>query len=264
MNLPVLVEERRNLFSEPHFSHSRLAKYLTCPEQYRLHYLEGLRPRFPSASLVFGQLLHQALAVLLTGKGDPIAHFEASWRAVKETTLTYRARDSWERCAETGERLLQRFVAEELPKLGTVEAVEKPFTLDITTLALPFVGIIDLVAPYKGRRTVIDFKSAAKPYEAHEVLLSDQLTAYQLAEPLAEQSALCVLVKGKEPSIEWHVAKRRPEELAEFVQKAEWATQAIEAGQFYKRPGFWCAWCDFLPVCIGDDRQADETLVRLP
>ena len=25
----------------PHLSHSRMQKYITCPEQYRLHYLEG-------------------------------------------------------------------------------------------------------------------------------------------------------------------------------------------------------------------------------
>ena len=46
----------------PHLSHSRISRYLHCPEQYRLYYLEGLRPRVPSASLVFGQVVHQALS----------------------------------------------------------------------------------------------------------------------------------------------------------------------------------------------------------
>ena len=37
---------------------------------------------------------------------------------------------------------------------------------------------------------------------------------YQLAESDAEQTALCVLVKTKEPKIEWHTAVRSGDELA--------------------------------------------------
>jgi hypothetical protein len=38
-----------------HLSHSRISRYLLCPEQYRLYYVERLRPRRYSASLVFGR-----------------------------------------------------------------------------------------------------------------------------------------------------------------------------------------------------------------
>ena len=70
----------------PHLSHSRINRYLQCPEQYRLYYIENLRPRFPSAGLVFGQLVHQALAALPTrprrvaerrcrwSQGSPLLH----------------------------------------------------------------------------------------------------------------------------------------------------------------------------------------------
>ena len=67
---------------------------------------------------------------------------------------------------------------------------------------LPFVGILDLVADPEGKRTVVDFKTAAAAYQEHEVVLSDQLTAYQLAGPDADQASLCVLVKTKEPKVE--------------------------------------------------------------
>jgi hypothetical protein len=262
--LPVLEsEERQDLFAAPHYSFSRLSKYLTCPEQFRLYYLEGLRPRFPPASLVFGQVLHQALAELL-GRGlDPVKLFQEKWRAVQSTELKFGARDSWDKLLVTGEQLLSRFQTEELPKLGKVESVEKPFSLEITTLALPFVGIIDLIADYQGKRTVIDFKTAAKAYEDHEVKLADQLTAYQLAEPSVEQSALCVLIKGKDARIDWHVSTRGPKDLDEYLTKIAVTAQAIEAGHFYKRPGFWCTWCDFLPVCLEDKRKAKETLIQL-
>ena len=93
--------------------------------------------------------------------------------------------------------------------------------------------------------------------------LSDQLTAYTLAEPEAEQVALCILVKTKEPRIEWHFAKRGAGDLAEYLDKVRLVSDDIAAAKFYKRPGKHCAWCDFLPVCLGDKKKARDTLVRI-
>ena len=125
------------------------------------------------------------------------------------------------------------------------------------------IGIVDLVADLDGKLAVVDFKTAASAYEDYEAALSDQLTAYQLAEPEAEQTALCVLVKTKEPRIEWFVEERKPEQLLEFLEKAGYVAGEIAAGRFYKRPGRRCSWRDFLPVCLGDQKAAEETLVRV-
>ena len=141
--------------------------------------------------------------------------------------------------------------------------VEKRFDLIIASLPLPFVGIMDLVAEVDGGIAVIDFKTAASAYDDHEVTLSDQLTAYSLAEPDATKVAYCVFVKTKEPRIEWHFAKRSANERAGYVGKIRLVSEDIAAGKFYKRPGKHCAYCDFLPLCMGDKRRAEETLVRI-
>ena len=88
-------------------------------------------------------------------------------------------------------------------------------------------------------------------------ILSDQLTAYQLAEPDVEQTALCVLVKTKEPKIAWHLAKRSGEDLAEFLAKADIVGHDIADRRFYKRSGKWCSWCDYLGLREGreEDRR---------
>jgi RecB family exonuclease len=112
-----------------------------------------------------------------------------------------------------------------------------------------------------GVLTVIDYKTAAAGYQPHEVVLSDRLTAYQLAVPEADQTAFCVLLKTKEPRIDWHVAERNSQRLAEYLTKVQLVAAEITAGRFYKRPGKWCAYCDFLPVCLGDERKASETLI---
>ncbi len=247
--------------SLPYLSHSRVSRYLHCPEQYRLYYVENLRPRVPSVNLVFGQVLHEALATLFQG-ADPIKHFQDVWSAARQIELRYSSRDSWERLNTVGQGLIDKFVEEELPKVNSVQFTEERFEFRISSLDVPFVGVIDLVADLEGKRTVIDFKSSSTHYQAHEVALSDQLTAYQLAEPGVESLALCILVKTKDPKIQWFKSSRDPEQLKEYLAKLDYVAHEMAAGRFYKRPGKWCGWCDFLPVCLGDHAKAARTLTQ--
>lgn len=263
--IETVLNEREEVVASPtpHLSYSRINRYLHCPEQYRLYYIENLKPRFPSASLVFGQIVHQALAFFFREKGDAVAFFQKAWREAKHIELTYSKKESWEKLRDSGPALIGKFLQEELPKLQNVRASEKVFTLNITSLDLPFIGVIDLLADLEGKRTVVDFKTSGSAYEDHEVVLSDQLTSYQLAEPEAEQAALCVLIKTKEPKIEWHVAKRTGDQLTEFLAKANLVAREITAGRFYKRSGKWCTWCDYLAVRTGDRKRAEETIVQI-
>ena len=264
MDSPLLdLDEDRVRVQTPHLSHSRVNKYLHCPEQYRLYYVENLRTRLPASNLVFGQVIHQALAGLFGAGTDPLDLFDRTWGDLKTIDLDYGKKDSWEKLQDMGRRLLDRFVSDESDRLSNIRAVEEPFRLQVTDFDQPFVGVIDLVAALEGIQTLIDFKTSASSYEPHEVLLSDQLTAYQLAKPDIEQSALCVLVKTREPKIEWHVARRVPDHLTEYLGKVGYIAREIAAGRFYKRPGKWCSWCDFLPVCTGDTKAAQESLTTV-
>jgi len=185
------------------------------------------------------------------------------WNGLEKIELTYGKKESWEKFKVSGEGLLTKFVKEELPRIRSVTAVEKLFELRITSLDRPLVGVIDLVADVDEKRTIVDFKTADKTYSQADVQLSDQLTTYELAEPEVEQLAYWVLTKTKEPKIEWHPTQRGSDRLAEFLRKAVYASREIKAGEFYKRSGVHCSWCDFLPVCLGDEKRVDETLVRI-
>jgi RecB family exonuclease len=247
----------------PFLSFSRINRYFTCPESYRLYYIEGLRLKVQKANRVFGQLIHLALAHLFNGKAEPVKFFLEVWNGLEKIDLTYGKKESWEKFKESGSALLRKFVEEELPRIRSVKAVEKPFKIEISSLDLPLVGVIDLVAEIDDREKVVDFKTADKSYSTADVVLSDQLTTYQLTEPQVEELALCVLVKTTEPKIEWYPTKRGPERLAEFLDKAAYAAREIKAREFYKRSGVHCNWCDFLPVCLGDKEKAEETLVKV-
>jgi CRISPR/Cas system-associated exonuclease Cas4 (RecB family) len=257
-------EEQLDAEATPHlFSYTRMQRYLTCPEQYRLYYVEKLRARLESASLVFGALVHLALAEFFRHGVDPVSTFKQEWAALQEIGLRYSRKDSWQGLLEKGERLLEKFVHEEAPKIGKVISVETVFELGLSNLDLPFIGIIDLIAEMKGKRTLVEFKTAVSDFEDHEVALLDQLTVYQVAQPDVEQVAVCVFIKAKKPRIEWHVTKRTPEQVMEFLEKAELVAEQIKKRIFYKRPGKWCRQCEFLPVCLGDRKKAQETLVRI-
>ena len=62
----------------PHLSHSRLQKYITCPEQYRLYYLERLRLKQEAAARVFGAVMHLALAEYSAKSGARSGRFAKS------------------------------------------------------------------------------------------------------------------------------------------------------------------------------------------
>lgn len=72
-----------------------------------------------------------------------------------------------------------------------------------------------------------------------------------------------MLVKTKEPRIDWHRGRRSGVQLTEFLAKVEHIGNEIAAGYFYKRSGKCCSWCDYLPICAGDAAAARKTLVQI-
>ena len=52
-------------------------------------------------------------------------------------------------------------------------------------------------------------------------------------------------------------------DLTEFLVKVDLVAHDIANGRFYKRPGKWCSWCDYLPVCLKDEKRIKETLVKI-
>ena len=83
----------------------------------------------------------------------------------------------------------------------------------------------------------MDLKTSTSRYEECEVALSDQFSAYEPEEPTAKQTALCVLVKTKEPKVEWNFSQRPGPQLTGFLAKAEYVAHEISAGCFHKRLG---------------------------
>lgn len=67
----------------------------------------------------------------------------------------------------------------------------------------------------------------------------------------------------RSPQIDWLVGARSGEDLVAFLSKAEYIAGEIASERFYKRPGKWCTWCDYLPVCTGDQNKTREDLIQI-
>jgi len=58
--------------------------------------LENFRPRVVSASLVFGSVMHLALAEYFRQGHDPAASFEREWQALKGIEMRYSRKETWD------------------------------------------------------------------------------------------------------------------------------------------------------------------------
>ena len=139
MTTPLLLQDEDEPVTSqnlPHLSYSRISRYLHCPEQYRQYYVENLRPRLALASLVFGKVVHQALAHRFNGLGDPGEYFLYYWSDAKQLDLSYSQKESWDKLRVSGQGLIEKFCIEELPRLSEIAAVERSFELGIAGLSI--------------------------------------------------------------------------------------------------------------------------------
>jgi CRISPR/Cas system-associated exonuclease Cas4 (RecB family) len=254
-------------------SHSKVNKYDFCPRAYRYYYIEGWKPKVKKPALLFGEAVDSAISAFFKIGNDPVMVFETAWRGLKESPIEWGKRNSWEGLLGIGKTLIERFVAEEALRFTEVvpENVQRRLTADLPAGqagldGLTVVGYPDLYGRVDGRITLVDFKTAQSSYDPDEVQLNEQLTAYWwllLANGLpVDRVAFCVLLKLKEPRIEWHFAVRTQEEIAEYQDKLRLLATDIERGRFPKKTSSCGQWggCEYLPLCLGHEVRIRETL----
>ncbi|MEW6682636.1 MAG: PD-(D/E)XK nuclease family protein [Nitrospirota bacterium] len=248
-------------------SHSKVTRHDFCPRAYRYYYVEGWRPIAKRPSLLFGGAIDRALSALFQQDADPLAVFSGAWEALRGAPVAWGKRHTWEALRDIGGALLERFMKEERPRFSEVrpECVQRHLSAELA--GVTFIGYPDLYARVDGLRTLVDFKTAQASYDPEEVRLNEQLTAYwwllEANHLPVDRVAFCVLLKLKEPRIEWHFATRRPEEVAEYRDKLALVASDIVRGRFPKKTSSCGQWggCDYRPLCLGDEAAIPKDLV---
>lgn len=251
-------------------SYSKVERYLTCPRSYKHFYDEGWRPKITSANLVFGDCIHGAVETCLDKGNDPVATFCQLWQEQKDNELSYNQRFTWEKLLSIGTNLMKLFAEEHLKRFVKVHSIEQRLIFPIGHhTCYGFSDIIADVIDDQGEiiTALIDIKTAASDYKPVAVQLNDQLTVYHYGckglLPKPERVGYLVFVKTVTPKISWHWGIRTSDDEQEWVAKATWASEQIMLGQYPKHPTMACDWCDFAPLCLGDEALIAETLVQI-
>lgn len=258
--MPMVAEALR-------LSHSKVTRHDFCPRAYRYYYVEGWRPIAKRPSLLFGGAIDRSLSALFQQNADPLAVFGETWETLRDAPVAWGKRHTWEALRDIGGALLARFVKEERSRFSDVrsECVQRHLSAELD--GVTFIGYPDLYGRVDGLPTLVDFKTAQASYDPEEVRLNEQLTAYWwLLEANGlpvDRVAFCVLLKLKEPRIEWHFATRRPEEVAEYRDKLALVASDIVRGRFPKKTSSCGQWggCDYRPLCLGDEAAIRKDLV---
>lgn len=241
-----------------YISASRLKSFLSC--RLRFYFEKVLAIKKPvSPSLHFGKAVHAALqhynkARWRGGDTSPEAVVSSFVQALDhpETPVEWDSETPSDLRAK-GDALLRTYLESNLHP-------EKPAGVEVTlraeppTLALPLLGIVDLV---RSDLTPVDYKTVAQtPNPAQEAWQHElQLTAYTL---LIEDATgetcpgaeLVFLVKTKTPKVIAHPLEA-PTQLQRdrFARLVDTYAHGVANEDYYPSPGMQCSWCAFREEC---------------
>lgn len=246
-----------------YISVSRLKLFLTCRLKFHFEKVLAL-PKPTGPSLHFGKAIHAGLQHYNKARwrgGDSselavLAAFEKAYDQPEDNRpVDFETAEERAELRAKGEPLLRAFLnSRQLAPEKKPMAVELRLSAELPSLALPLLGVIDLV---EEDGTPVDYKTVAStPDTSLEAWLHEiQLTAYSL---LVEESTgeaipaneLVFLVKTKTPKI---IPLRLPPpdqaQRDRFARLVEVYANGVANDAYYPSPGQHCSWCAYRTEC---------------
>ncbi|MDP8218973.1 MAG: PD-(D/E)XK nuclease family protein [Candidatus Theseobacter exili] len=228
-----------------------------CPRKFFYQYVEGWKPVKPSANLVFGSIIHDAIAEEFLNGRTTKDFFIEKWTKVGD--LAYSRYDSKDSLRETGLALIDKLEKTEV--LQRVVAVEKPY-MTVLPNGIAFKGKVDLIYDDHESAVLLDWKTSGGAFLDSRPDLDDQLTAYSM---LSGINKVCygVLLKKKLPDIQFLHSVRTAEDYRDYQIKVMKVISDIKAGFFFKKPSMYCGFCDFSCLCRKQEDRIRAELKRV-
>ena len=241
-------------------SATRLKTYLTCPRQFRYAYVDEI-PSVLTGPLAFGQVIHQTLDrmhLLSLETGLPLdteyglSEFNRLWReALERDCPLFKDGETMIReYQELADTMLKGYVERHKDNTAPL-VVEFPFQLPWGEHMLE--GIIDRIDEGDNGLIIVDYKTGKRKPTQRELASDLQLTVYAFA---VEQ----VFGQPVERIVYYHLRDQTPLLTTRSQSDFGWLCdevlpfiiQAIEAGSFAPRPGYWCRYCDYRELCLAE------------
>ena len=253
-------------------SKSRLNTWCTCPEKYRLTYIENIRPEKTPTAMLEGSALHHIVEnCLVYGKSIPDMPEAASseyWQNIQLVETEYKDEEA---LANAQTKILAEakgFLAQ-IGELNTYQMetyFEHPLVNPITgeeEEGIILRGYADLIdQPEKDRIRIIDIKTTAKSPNMEQANRALELTVYaylmgcQMGFHLEVPVSLLYLVRTKEPKVIWLNAQRSLNDFMELHNTICHIADAIKQGLFWKNQGMQCSWCQHQEICFAKSLAA--------
>jgi len=193
-------------------SNTQVSMYQQCPKLWYISYILKIRMEEKPQPLCFGIALHDGMEALCHGWK------EEEYPAVMAKQVfekSYREGEGKgpnpEYWIAIGSRLIDNF-DQKLQQLKFEPVISEQMMANDH-----YVGKVDCIGMVDGVRTVIDWKTASRPYEDRDVELSDQLTGYAWLTG-CHNVAFCVGVKDT-GDIYWYSTTRTPQQVSEYEDR---------------------------------------------
>lgn len=246
-----------------YISASRLKSFLTCRLKFYFEKVQKLR-RPTGPNLHFGKAVHAGLQHFNLARwrgGDSsedavVAAFHQAFDHDNPSEpVAWASPEARQDLRAKGDPLLRAFLAQQFnaPDEKPV-GVEVTLEANIPSLALPLLGVIDLL---KADYSPVDYKTiAATPdLELESWLHEIQITAYALliedaTGELPPCGELVFLVKTKTPKVITHrLASPNDTQRDRFARLVETYATAVANEHYYPSPGMHCGWCSYRTEC---------------
>jgi putative RecB family exonuclease len=247
----------------PTYSHSQLSTYETCPQQYKLAYIDKIEVETEGIEAFMGSRVHEALEKLykdlrvtkLNTLEELIDFYHQSWeKNWNDMIQIIRKEYSAEDYRRLGEKCITDYYKRYYPfdqgrTLGLEEYIYFPLQEEKGYWIRGFIDRVTLVD--SSILEIHDYKTSNRLPSQADVKSNRQLALYQMG------------VGGKwqgirEVRLVWHYltfdteihSSRTPEQLHQLREATLELIRRIETDrQFLPKEGPLCAWCDYQGFC---------------
>jgi len=255
------------------FSYSMAADVAKCGAYTKFTRFQGLAPALENATFKFGICSEKAVMEFYRLGADPVETFRSEWLKFEKIRLNYTSRDSsWSNLEYVGVKLMKAFLREKdrLPIHNPEFGVVLPVDLNnIWYNGTRLEYIADVISHPLDGDMLIDIKTSGASYAEKDdtigyAALDPQLLTGSLVSGIRRVGFLA-LIKQKEPKIQFVQGIVTDEILADHDLWLKEQYHKLIERRLHRRTGVrWpndtCKLCDFLPVCLGNDKLAKETL----